>query len=140
MGAAYCQEWAGRPEQAKAIFTRALHEINPTDEAVLAPKGFGMPVNLALTYAGLGEKDKALQQAHLAIEQYADDGWVKPGAEAALAQIQARFGDTDAAIAAIPHLLEVPAGPTHADLRYDPLWDPLRKDSRFQKFCEEQRD
>ena len=30
------------------------------DEAVLAPKGFGMPVYLALTYAGLGEKDKAL--------------------------------------------------------------------------------
>jgi TolB-like protein/class 3 adenylate cyclase len=140
MGAAYCHEWAGRPEQAKATFTRTLHEINPSNEAVLAPKGFGMPVYLALTYAGLGEKDKALQQAHLAIEQYADDGWVKPGAETALAQIQARFGDTDAAIAAIPHLLEVPAGPTRADLRYDPLWDPLRKDPRFQKLCEEPRD
>jgi TolB-like protein/class 3 adenylate cyclase/Tfp pilus assembly protein PilF len=138
MEAAYCQEWAGRPDQAKATFTRALHEINPTNEAVLAPKGFGMPVFLALTYAGLGEKDKALEQAHLAIEQYADDAWVKPDAEAALAQIQARFGDTDAAIAAIPHLLEVPAGPTRADLRYNPLWDPLRKDPRFQKFCEGQ--
>ncbi len=140
MGAAYCHEWAGRPEQAKATFTRTLHEINPSNEAVLAPKGFGMPVYLALTYAGLGEKDKALEQAHLAIEQYADDGWVKPDAEAALAQIQARFGDTDAAIAAIPHLLEVPAGTTRADLRYNPLWDPLRKDRRFQKFCEEERD
>ncbi|MGC1323404.1 MAG: adenylate/guanylate cyclase domain-containing protein [Candidatus Udaeobacter sp.] len=139
MDAAYCQEWAGRPEQARSTFTRALHEINPSNDAVLAPKGFGMPVNLALTYAGLGEKDKALVQAHLAIEQYADDGWVKPDAEAALAQIQARFGDTDAAIAAIPHLLEVPAGITRADLRYDPLWDPLRKDPRFQKLCEEER-
>jgi TolB-like protein/class 3 adenylate cyclase len=133
MEAAYCHEWAGRPEQAKATFTRALHEINPSNEAVLAPKGFGMPICLAQTYAGLGEKDKALQQAHLAIEQYADDGWVRPDAEAALAQIQARFGDTDAAIAAIPHLLEVPAGITRADLRYNPLWDPLRKDPRFQK-------
>ena len=137
MEAAYCHEWAGRPEQAKALFTRALHEINPSNDAVLAPKGFGMPVYLALTYAGLGEKDKALQQAHLAIEQYADDGWVKPDAEAALAQIQARFGDTDAAIAAIPHLLEVPAGTTHADLLYDQLWDPLRKDPRFEKLCQE---
>jgi TolB-like protein/class 3 adenylate cyclase len=137
MGAAYCHEWAGRPEQAKATFTRTLHEINPSNEAVLAPKGFGMPVYLALTYAGLGEKDKALQQAHLAIEQYADDGWVKPDAEAALAQIQARFGDHDAAIAALPHLLEVPAGITPADLRFNPLWDPLRKDPRFQKLCEE---
>ncbi len=136
MYAAYCQEWAGRPEQAKATFTRALHEINPGNEAVLAPKGFGMPVYLALTYAGLGEKGRALEQAHLAIEQYADDGWVKPDAEAALAQIQARFGDTDAAIAAIPHLLEEPAGTTRTDLRYDPVWDPLRNDPRFQKLCE----
>ncbi len=137
IGAAYCHERAGRPEQAEATFTRALHEINPGNDAVLAPKGFGMPVYLALTYAGLGEKDKALQQAHLAIEQYADDGWVKPDAEAALAQIQARFGDLDAAIAAIPHLLEVPAGATKADLRYSPFWEPLRKDPRFQKLCEE---
>jgi tetratricopeptide (TPR) repeat protein len=140
MCAAYCHEWAGRPEQAKATFARTLHEINPSNEAVLAPKGFGMPVYLALTYAGLGEKDKALKQAHLAIEQYADDGWVKPDAEAALAQIQARFGETDAAIAAIPHLLEMPAGTTRADLRYNPVWDPLRKDPRFQKFCEEKKE
>ena len=43
MGAAYCHEWAGRPEQAKETFTRTLHEINPNNDAVLAPKGFGMP-------------------------------------------------------------------------------------------------
>ena len=34
-------------------------------------------------------------------------------------------------------LLEVPAGITTADLRLNPVWDPLRKDPRFQKFCEE---
>ena len=57
--------------------------------------------------------------------------------EAALAQIQARFGDLDSAIAALPHLLEVPAGLNPADLRNDPMWDPLRKDSRFQKLCQD---
>jgi len=50
-----------------------------------------------------------------------------------LAQIQARFGDHDAAIAALPHLLEVPAGLTIANLKLDPFWDPLRKDPRFIK-------
>jgi tetratricopeptide (TPR) repeat protein len=130
----YCQEWAGKREQAKTTFARALHEINPNNDAVLAPKGWGMPMFLALTYAGLGDKEKALAQAQLAIEQYANDGWVKPDAEAALAQIQARFGNIEAPIRAIPHLLEVPAGINRADLRYNPLWDPLRKDPRFQKF------
>jgi len=60
----------------------------------------------------------------------------KPAAEIALAQIQARFGDIDSAIAAIPHLLEVPAGITRADLRFNPFWDPLRGDPRFQKLCQ----
>jgi len=56
----------------------------------------------------------------------------KPGSETTLAQIQARFGDHDAAIDALPHLLEVPAGLTIANLKLDPFWDPLRKDPRFQ--------
>jgi hypothetical protein len=63
----------------------------------------------------------------------------KPWAQTALAQIQARFGDFDSAIAALPNLLEVPAGITPADLRFNPLWDPLRKDPRFQKLCEERK-
>jgi TolB-like protein/Tfp pilus assembly protein PilF len=129
----YCQEWAGRFGEAKDTFARAVHEIKPSDDVVVSPKGFGMPIYLALAYAGLGEKEKALEQAHRAVEEYANDGWVKPDAEAALAQIQARFGDVDSAIAALPHLLEVPAGITRADLRFNPFWDPLRNDPRFQK-------
>ena len=129
----YCQEWAGRPVEARATFNRAIQEMRPPNNALLAPKGFGMSIDLALAYAGLGEKEKALEQARRAIEEYSDDSWVKPDAEGALAQIQARFGDVDSAIAVLPHLLEVPAGITPADLRLNPFWDPLRNDPRFQK-------
>jgi len=61
----------------------------------------------------------------------------KPWAQTTLAQIQARFGDFDSVIAALPHLLELPAGITPADLRFNPLWDPLRKDPRFKKLAGE---
>jgi hypothetical protein len=37
----------------------------------------------------------------------------------------------------LAHLLEVPAGITTADLRFNPMWDPLRKDPRFQKLVTE---
>ena len=48
------------------------------------------------------------------------------------------IGDFDAAIAALPHLLEVPAGITPALLQLEPLWDPLRGDPRFQKLANAQ--
>ena len=133
-----CQEWAGRLEEAKNAFTRALQAIKPTPDTVVVPDANGLPAILALVYGGLGEKEKALKQAQEALKDYADDETSKPQAEYTLAQIQARFGDNDAAIAALPRLLQVPAGLTKANLKLDPLWDPLRKDPRFEKLCQEQ--
>jgi TolB-like protein/Tfp pilus assembly protein PilF len=133
----FCQEWAGRPEEARNAFTRAVQAIKPTSDTVVGADANGTPMILALAYAGLGEKEKALKQAEQALKDYADDETSKPQAEYTLAQVQARFGNNGTAIAALPHLLEVPAGLTKANLKLDPLWDPLRKDPRFQKLCEE---
>jgi len=128
----YLQEWTGLPNEARISFAQALQAIKPTPESIVPADGSGLPNSLAQTYAGLGDKEKALAQARQAVEQYKDDAVGAPGAEIALAQIQARFGDLDSAVAALPHLLTVPAGLNAADLRYDPWFDPLRKDPRFQ--------
>jgi TolB-like protein/Tfp pilus assembly protein PilF len=125
-------ELAGRPNEARAAFARALEAFKPTAETVVPADSEGLAGTLATVYAGLGEKDKALAQAREAVTQYNNDSVNKPIAEAILAKIQARFGDLDSALAALPHLLEVPAGLHQSDLRYDPGWDPLRKDPRFQ--------
>jgi TolB-like protein/Flp pilus assembly protein TadD len=133
----FCQEWTGRHEDARRAFTRAVRAIKPTPETVVAPEANGIPSTLSLAYAGLGEQEKAIEQAQRAVKDYDTDAVAKPSAQVALAQIQARFGDHDAAIAALPHLLEVPAGLTIANLKLDPFWDPLRKDPRFQRLCDE---
>jgi tetratricopeptide (TPR) repeat protein len=133
----YLQELAGRPNESRIAFTRAIEAIKPTLNSIVPADSVRLTDFLAKAYAGLGEKDQALTQARRAVQQYNSDAIAKPRAEAALAQIQARFGDLDSALAALPHLLEVPAGLNPADLRYDPLWDPLRKDPRFQKLVEE---
>ena len=130
----FCQQWTGRDEDARRSFSRAIQAIKPTPDAPVLPDANGTPNVLALAYAGLGEKAKALEQAQRSVKDYDTDEVSKPWALTTLAQIQARFGDHDAAIAALPHLLEVPAGLTRANLKLDPFWDPLRKDPRFQKF------
>jgi len=134
--AGQCQEWLGQHEAARQMFKRAVREIKPTPDTVVSPDANGTPSVLALAYAGVDEKEKALQQAAQAVKDYAGDAVNQPPAEAVLAQIQARFGDIDSAISALPHLLEVPAGTTVADLKFNPLWDPLRRDPRFEKLCQ----
>jgi TolB-like protein/Tfp pilus assembly protein PilF len=131
----YCQEWAGRPDQARVTFARAVDEIKPAVDMIIAP---GREY-FALAYAGLYDKENALEQARRAVSEFAGDAVLKPEAETVLAQVQARFGDLDSAITALPHLLEVPGGITVADLRFNPMWDPLRKDSRFQKLYDDKQ-
>ena len=129
----FCQEWLGRHDDARRTFTEVVEAIKPTPETIVAPEANGIPSVLALAYAGLGEKEKALLQAQQGIKDYETDAVNKPLAETILAQIQAQLGEHEAAIAALPHLLEVPAGITTADLKFNPFWDPLRSDPRFQK-------
>src|SRR5215467_9522015 len=130
-----CQQIAGKNDDARATFTRALAIMKPTPDSVVAVDARQLPCYLAWVYGGLGEKEKALEQARQAIADYSSDALAKPFAETTLATIQAQTGEIDSAIAALPHLLEVPNGITVGNLRIDPLWDPLRKDPRFQKLC-----
>jgi TolB-like protein/Flp pilus assembly protein TadD len=133
----YCQQWTGRNEDARRSFSRAIEAIKPKPDSPVQADANGTPNTLALAYAGLGEKEKALEQAQRSVKDYDTDQVNKPWALTTLAQIQARFGDHDAAISALPHLLEVPAGLNIATLKLDPLWDPLRKGPRFAKLIAE---
>ena len=134
-----CQQLSGKNDEARASFTRAATAIKPTPDSVVTIDARQLPVYLAWCYGGLGEKDKALKQARQAVADYSTDALSKPFAETSLAMVQAQIGDTDSAIAALSHLLEVPNGVTVGNLRVDPVWDPLRKDPRFQKLVAEQQ-
>jgi len=131
----WCQKFAGKDDEARATLTRAVAAMKPTPDAVVPVDARQLPCYLAWVYAFLGEKEKALEQARHAINDYESDALSKPFAESALVIVQAQVGDIDSAIAALPHLLEVPNGETCGDLQLNPLWDPLRKDPRFQKLC-----
>jgi TolB-like protein/cytochrome c-type biogenesis protein CcmH/NrfG len=127
----YCNQWAGRNSEARAAFARVVAAIKPSPASSVPVDARNLPCFLAWAYAGLGEKEKALDQARSAVADYQEDNLSKPFAETVLAQIQGRFGDLDSAIATLAHLLEVPGNITRGSLRVDPFWDPLRKDPRF---------
>lgn len=128
-----CQQRAGKTDEARATFTRAVAAMKPTPDSVVPVDARQLPCYLAWAYLGLDEKDKALEQARQAIADYSTDALSKPFAESTLAIVQAHFGDVDSAIAALPHLLEVPNGESIGHLQVEPLWDPLCNDPRFQK-------
>ena len=133
----YCQLLSGRTSEAQATLQRAISIIKPSPDSIVPVDARLLPCFLALAYSDLGEKEKALDYARQAVADYQNDVLAKPFAENTLAQTQARFGETDAAIAALPHLLEEVNGLTRGTLRVDPAWDPLRKDPRFQQLCQE---
>jgi TolB-like protein/Tfp pilus assembly protein PilF len=96
---------------------------------------------LALVYAGLGQKEAALESGHRATESLPASRDVIVGGSylTQLAMVEAQVGGKQSALNHIEQLLAIPAGHalSRTSLRVDPVWDPLHSDPRFQKLCEE---
>src|SRR5499427_1403503 len=129
-GTIYCLQGdkpTGQAEfaKARAVSGKLLLEA-PDDPARHAQHG--------LILAALGEKEAAIKEGKKAVElrPEAQDAFDGPKITACLAQIYALTGETDEAFRLIDHLLETPSGLTIPLLKVDPIWDPLRKDPRFQ--------
>jgi len=119
--------------KTKAAETKPLLEerLREVPEDILAMSELGW-VNLVL-----GEQAEALKFARQAAEMLSPgrDALFGPATVIGLAEIQAWTGDTDHAIAALRHLLSIPAGSVAsiADLKMNPVWDPIRNDPGFQQ-------
>jgi serine/threonine-protein kinase len=60
------------------------------------------------------------------------DAFEGPAITEGVAQVYAILGDNDRAIEILDGLLSRPSAVTVQSLRVNPIWDPLRNDSRFQ--------
>jgi serine/threonine protein kinase/tetratricopeptide (TPR) repeat protein len=143
----WAQEVAGDHAGAKETWRQARNEL----ETFLKeqPDNYSLIGHLALTNMGLGDKAAALALAEraMAANPIEKDALTGPTPIEFLARVAARMGEPDRAIVALEKLLSIPytgavaAGPplTPALLRFDPMFDPLRNDPRFQKLCQEKQ-
>ena len=137
----WAQEVAGDHAAAQQSWRQARGEL----ESFLKeqPENYLLIGDLALTNMGLGDKAAALalSERAMAANPIEKDVLTGPIPIEIFARVAARMGEPDRAIAALQELLSIPyaglvalGSPlTPALLRLDPMFDPLRKDPRFQK-------
>ena len=89
---------------------------------------------LGLIYAGLGRCDEAKTEAKRAVDLLPEskDAFDGPILVMSRARIHMMCGDLDTAFALLERSLQTPAGMTANELRFDPIWDALRNDPRFE--------
>jgi TolB-like protein/Flp pilus assembly protein TadD len=112
-------------EHARLISENLLREA-PDDPPRHAQHG--------LILATLGRSHEAIAEGRRAVElrPESQDAFDGPQSTSALAEIYAWVGEHDEAFCLLDHLLQIPSGVTVSLLKLDPVWDPLRKDLRFQ--------
>jgi TolB-like protein/Flp pilus assembly protein TadD len=124
--------YQGDKEKARIAFE---HARVVADKLVReAPQDAARHGQLGLVLAALGQKEEAINEGKRAVELLPEsqDAFDGPQATAALAQIYAWTGEFDGAFRLLDHLLDVPNGLTVPMVKLEPMWDPLRKDPRFQ--------
>jgi TolB-like protein/Tfp pilus assembly protein PilF len=115
-------------EEARTLLEARLSE-RPNDRRAM--------MQLSWVYLALGRRPDAIRMAEAAARSLPVENDHVSGTIVAtgLAEIEARVGDRNRAIAAVRDLLAIPAGQSMSiqRLKLDPVWDPIRNDPGFQQ-------
>ena len=123
------------PTKARSFYLQAEKEL----EQIRAAGDAGLLVADALLQveARLGHRDEVEQLAKANLELIEKDKWQLPLEEESVARAYTILGDFERALPFLQHALTTPGGEviTPAYLRFDPEWDPVRHDPRFQQLA-----
>jgi serine/threonine-protein kinase len=121
--------------RARAYYDTARVELE--DTLAGNSQSARLRIALGLAYAGLGRRKQAVGEARaaMALVPVTSNAVAGTAIMGDAAEIYARVGDHDNAIALLGQLLDMPAGREVSVplLRREPRWDPLRADARFAR-------
>ena len=117
-------------QSARAYIERAVAE---------QPQSVFVQLALAELMAGTGERDEAMRLCERAMDMLpvSRDAYHGPIVLVSSAEIYGMLGDADRAVPLIERALAIPSPQTRQALRFDPKWDSIRSDPRFQKLIAE---
>jgi len=139
------QQHAGNVAAARAAYEEAVQEFQRELGKAAPDSGPAAELHsgLGVAYAGLGDSASAVAEGQkgMVMQPSSEDPFEGPGREEAMAQIYALLGDADHAIPILKRLKQIsaPTGVTPTLLRLDPIWDPIRNDSRFEELVSEKK-
>ena len=126
----------GDKQKAQAAFAAAREKMEAQQGD--KPKDAPYFAGVAKLDAGLGRKEEAIREARRAVElqPITKDSLNGPSWVANLALVYAWTGERDRALEQLEKVATIPGNPevpTYGDLLFNPCWDDLRGDPRFDK-------
>jgi tetratricopeptide (TPR) repeat protein len=136
-GLALAQAYALSGDDAKS--RSSADEARKAYEAQLqtTPDDSGRHVFLGLALAYLGRREEAIREGERAVTLYpvAKGAYFGPYLQHQLVRIYMLANEPRKAVDLLEPLMRIPYYLSSAWLQIDPSFDPLRKNSRFQKLC-----
>ena len=125
------QSLVGNAEKARGAYTKAKDSLDASLRE--RPNDPLLSGYLASAYAGLGQKDIAVNIAKRAVDAVpiSRDSIDGVNCISLLADVYSMTGEPEAALRELEKIVGIPLGPTYGDLRFNPEWDKFRKDARF---------
>jgi hypothetical protein len=127
----------GEPPGANAGFAEMREQLNQRVQKSL--QNAPLLSQLAVVDALLNRKETAITEAKRAVEMLptSKDAMEGPGVELNLAVVYAWTNELDPAFEKLSALTKVANGILYGQLKCDPLWEPLRRDPRYEKLLAE---
>jgi hypothetical protein len=127
---------AGHQSEGRALLKEARRDLLALRAA--GDASLRLDDSLLLTCADLGDRAEVERLADALLARTRNDLWRAPESEEVVAVAFATLGDADRALPLLERCLSAfyRRSVTPAFLRFDPIWDPIRNDPRFQKLAE----